>query len=63
MNEKLKVISKTPLCGRRNGLDDCQYLLCEMSDGSYWSCDMNGRDWRKEVATNEELTKRFNFEE
>lgn len=35
-------------------------ILCTMSDGSKWSCDLELKKWRKEIPTSDELTESFN---
>lgn len=35
------------------------YILCYMSDGSQWTCDIDGTNWQQQKLTDAELTKLF----
>lgn len=37
-----------------------QGYLCDMDDGSIWSCDQNGENWFQEKPINTKLTELFN---
>lgn len=37
-----------------------QYYECSMSDGSIWSCDMEGNNWKKVILEDSILTQKFN---
>lgn len=45
-------------CVQTNG--SREYLLCEMRDGSQWTCDLDGTNWEKVKLSDEELTEKFN---
>jgi len=36
------------------------YYLCDMEDKTQWTCDLEGKNWKKVGLSEEELTKLFN---
>lgn len=56
MNDTIK--TSTILIGGSDG--STMYILCEMIDGSSWTCDLNGKNWQQVKPTLQELSKSFN---
>ncbi len=55
MDEKITIISKFI-----QSRDEEVFLLCNMSDGSQWQCDMQGKNWKKVIVSDNELNDLFN---
>lgn len=51
----LVVLSKTRLASHSGKV----YFECQMSDGSVWKCDINGKKWVKLEPNEKELTNLF----
>ncbi len=44
----------------RIGNDNSVRVVCDMSDGSIWSCNKAGDDWKEEKPSYDTLTIKFN---
>ena len=56
--EEITVVTSR-IVSNRNFVNDVSYE-CEMSDGSIWECDVDGKVWKQTRKGNGELTKLFN---
>lgn len=56
MSETIRVLNSVVILNA----DGKPLLECNMSDGSTWTCDIEGKNWKQEKLGNDELTKLFN---
>lgn len=52
MNKEIKVLASVEATDRPR-------ILCSMSDGSVWSCNLEGKNWVREIPSHQELTELF----